>query len=75
MAGWEFVVLVAKKGCFGEQYGRAGVDRKLLFYENWEFLRTAKKDLCKWKVFWFAEEKLLGYKKSQRFQLMQGQPI
>ena len=29
MAGCEFAVLVAEKGCFGGQYGRAGVKRKL----------------------------------------------
>ena len=51
MAGCEFAVLVAEKGCFGGQYGRAGVKRKLLVYGNGKFLRTAKKCLCKRKAF------------------------
>ena len=51
MAGCEFAVLVAKKGCLGGQYGRAGVNRKLWVYGNGKFLRTAKKGLCKRKAF------------------------
>ena len=51
MAGCEFAVLVAEKGCFGGQYGRACVDRKLLVYGKGNFLRTTKKGLCKRKAF------------------------
>ena len=39
-----------EKGCFGGQYGRAGIKRKLLVYGNGKFLRTAKKGLCKRKA-------------------------
>ena len=50
MAGCEFAVLVAKKGCLGGQYGWAGIKRKLLVYGNGKFLRTAKKGLCRRKA-------------------------
>ena len=50
MAGWKFAVLVAEKGCFGGQYGRAGVKRKLLFVKTFGCLRTEKKGLCKRKA-------------------------
>ena len=40
-----------EKGCFGGEYGRAGIKRKLLVYGNGKFLRTAKKGLCKRKAF------------------------
>ena len=32
MAGCERAALVVEKGCFGGQYGRAGVKEKLLVY-------------------------------------------
>ena len=51
MAGWEFAVLVAEKGCVRGQHGRAGVNRKLLVYGNGKFLRTAKQGLCKRRAF------------------------
>ena len=51
MAGCEFALLVAEKGCCGGQYGRAGVKRKLLVYGNGKFLRTAKKGFLQKTVF------------------------
>ena len=37
MAGWEFAVLVAEKGCFGGQYRKVGANRKLLVVKKTAF--------------------------------------
>ena len=50
MAGCEFAVLVAEKGCFGGQYGRACTKEKLLVCRKGWCLRTEKEGL--WKKGW-----------------------
>ena len=54
MAGCEFAVLVAEKGCFGGQYGRAGVKRKLLFVKRLAF-EDSKQSFLQMKVFWLEK--------------------
>ena len=57
MAGWKFAVLVANKGCFLRQSGRACANRKLFVCTGWHF-RTASKGLCKEKAFCLKKEGL-----------------
>ena len=57
MAGWKFAVLVANKGCFLRQSGRACANRKLFVCTGWHF-RTASKGLCKEKAFYLKKERL-----------------
>ena len=55
MAGCEFAVLVAEKGCFVGQYRKVGANRKLFVCRKGWLLRIARQGLFKRKVFWFVE--------------------
>ena len=50
MAGCEFAVLVAEKGCFGGQYRKVGANRKLFVCRKGWLLRIARQGLCKRKL-------------------------